>query len=91
MAHHEIHIECPLQQNDSDERRGCGGCAHDIGVVAHADDFAGQASVIDGDTLELHGTRRDGGGLEDPLIRRLDDAGIIGQECVLVRRSPVCR
>jgi endonuclease YncB( thermonuclease family) len=42
-----------------------------IVVVAHADDFAGQASIIDGDTLELHGTRIRLWGIDAPESSQL--------------------
>jgi endonuclease YncB( thermonuclease family) len=35
---------------------GIGGCLA-LGLPALADDLAGKASIIDGDTLEIHGTR----------------------------------
>jgi endonuclease YncB( thermonuclease family) len=39
--------------------------------VAHADDFVGRASVIDGDTLELHGTRIRLWGIDAPESNQL--------------------
>jgi endonuclease YncB( thermonuclease family) len=42
-----------------------------IVVVAHADDFVGRASVIDGDTLELHGTRIRLWGIDAPESNQL--------------------
>ena len=39
--------------------------------VALADDFVGQASVIDGDTLEIHGTRIRLWGVDAPESNQL--------------------
>jgi endonuclease YncB( thermonuclease family) len=39
--------------------------------TAHADDLVGQASVIDGDTLEIHGTRIRVFGIDAPEADQL--------------------
>src|ERR1700730_10549175 len=40
-------------------------------LVARADDLAGQASIIDGDTLEIHGTRIRLWGIDAPESSQL--------------------
>jgi endonuclease YncB( thermonuclease family) len=42
-----------------------------LGSVAFADDLSGQASIIDGDTLEIHGTHIRLWGIDAPESNQL--------------------
>jgi len=58
------------------KRKLCAVCAVAFAATAHASDLVGQASIIDGDTLEIHGTRIRLWGIDAPessqLCRRDD-------------------